>query len=408
MGHESIEASVVPKRTAHRHGRVLYLINSLGGGGAERSLVELLPHYSAAGIEPVVACFRHREEGVEEEVRGLSIDLRYFSEGGVMTWAYRLRNLLRTEPFDLVHTTLFESDLAGRVAAAGLTVPVLTSLVNTSYAKVRLSDPNVTRQGLWAARMIDGWTARNLTTHFHAITHAVKDASVSALGIAPERVTVIERGRDPSRLGSPSAERRSRARRALGLNDDEEIILTVGRQEFQKGQKYLLEAYARLVRRRPKTKLLLVGRNGNASTDLERLHSELELQDRVRFLGYRDDVSEVLAGSDLFVFPSLYEGQGGALVEAMALGLPVIATDLPSTREVVEENGNALLVPVQSSHGLAEAMERLLEDPARMSAFGRRSSEIFHTRFTLERSASRMVELYRSVMGRGQPPLSTR
>lgn len=381
--------------------RVLYLINGLGGGGAERSLLELLPHYDAAGIELVVGCFRRREEGVEEEVSRLAVDLHYFSGGSVMNRARQVRSFLRTKRFDLVHTTIFESDLTGRVAAAGLPVPVLTSLVNTSYAKVRLSDPNVSRCGLWTARMLDGWTARNLTTHFHAITQAVKDASVHALGIDPDRITVIERGRDLVRLGSPSSESRRRARRVLGLDDDEEVIVSVGRQEFQKGQKYLLEAFSRIVRNRPRARLLLVGRRGHASTDLEALHEELQLEERALFLGHRENVPELLASADVFVFPSLFEGQGGALIEAMAMGLPVIATDIPSTREVVEEERNALLVPVESSQSLAEALERLLDDPALMSAFGQRSSKIFHARFTLERSALRMVELYRSVIGQG-------
>lgn len=116
----------------------------------------------------------------------------------------------------------------------------------------------------------------------------------------------------------------------------------------------------------------------------------------------------MLASADVFVFPSLFEGQGGALVEAMAMGLPVIATDIPSTREVVEEERNALLVPIESSESLAEALERLLDDPALMSTFGQRSSKIFHARFTLETSALRMVELYRSVTGQGRLLFSER
>lgn len=381
--------------------RVLCVINSLGGGGAERSLVELLPYFEATGIEPVVTCLRRRQEGVESEVRSRDFELRYLDDGGFLHWTARLRSMLRSERWDLVHTTIFESDIAGRLAALGIGIPVLTSLVNTSYEPVRLSDPNVSRRGLWMARTIDGWTARHLTAHFHAITHAVKDSAVRTLGIRAERVTVVERGRDPVRLGEPSAERRARVRRALGLEADEEVVVTVGRQEYQKGQKHLLEAFARVARARPSARLLLVGRPGNASQDLARVHRRLELGDRVRFLGYRDDVPDVLAGADLFVFPSLYEGQGGALVEAMALGLPVVATDIPSTREVTEEGRNALLVPIESPRPLADAMIRLLEEPERRSAFGGRSREIFHQRFTLETSAARMIELYRSLASAG-------
>jgi glycosyltransferase involved in cell wall biosynthesis len=384
--------------------RILYLINSLGGGGAERSLVELLPHFEAAGIEAVVACLRRRTEGHESEIRGRSVDLRYFPGRGVVAWTRYLRELLKVESFALIHTTIFESDIAGRLAAAGSGIPVLTSLVNTSYERIRLKDPNVSRIGLWGARMLDGWTARRLTTHFHAITHAVKDASVRALGIPRDRITVIERGRDPSRMGEPSPERRARARRSLGLEISDEVLVTVGRQEFQKGQKHLIEAFRGILERRPRCRLLVVGREGNASADLRQLIARLDFGDRARLMGYREDVPEILAAADLFVFPSLYEGQGGALVEALALGLPIVATDIPSTREVVEPGHNAVLVPVEAPNEMAMAIERLLLDPQSMQKLGLRSRQIFESRFTIGRSASRMMNLYASLLSEAGTP----
>jgi glycosyltransferase involved in cell wall biosynthesis len=249
--------------------------------------------------------------------------------------------------------------------------------------------------------MLDSWTARLLGTHFHAITHAVKDASIRALGIDPRKVTVIERGRNPERLGQRSPERRARIRRSLGLGEEDEVLVNVGRQEFQKGQAGLLTAFARIAAVRPRARLLIVGRAGNASAKLAQLQGSLGLGQRLQFLGYRADVPDILAGADMFVFPSMYEGQGGALIEAMALGLPVVATDIPSTREVVDRDGNACLVP-QEPESLAEAILRLLDDRDRMETYGRRSVEIFHARFTLDKSAARMIELYRGLIG-GSP-----
>lgn len=390
------QAARVRPASEIRAARVLLVINSLGGGGAERSLAELVPLYREAGIEPMIACLKKREEGVEEEVRRAAIPVVYLDGNDLLTWTRRLRHLARSRSIDLIHTTLFESDLVGRFAVLGTGIPVLTSLVNTSYVPERLSDPNVSRLGLWAVRMIDGWSARHLTTHFHAISHAVKDASVTALGIPPERITVVERGRDTTRLGKPSSERRDMARKLLGLDRDDELIVNVGRQEFQKGQKFLLGAMARLIPRRPLSKLLIVGNTGNASAELSAEHKRLRLGDRVRFLGYRGDVPEILAAADLFVFPSLFEGAGGALIEAMGLGLPVVASDIPSTREVAGES--ALLVPAASADKLAEGIETLLEDPTRARALGRRASEIFGSRFTLDSSASRMVHMYQSLI----------
>lgn len=380
---------------------LMLVINGLGTGGAERSLAEMLPGYMAAGIRPTVVCLSRKAEGVADDVERQGFDVQVLRGGGLVGWSRALRRLVARRRPDLIHTTIFESDVAGRLAAAGTSTPVLTSLVNTTYAPIRLQDPNISRTRLQAAKVLDGWTARHLTEHFHAITQAVKAAAVDALRLPPDRITVVERGRDPQRLGRPSAERRGEARARLGLRPDQRVLVTVGRQEFQKGQRHLLDAMA-LLGEEMDAILLVAGRTGSATEELQRLCSRPSLRDRVRWLGHRDDVPEILAAGDVFVFPSLYEGLGGAIIEAMALGLPVVASRLPAIEEVVEEGRSALLVPVGLPGELADAVSSLLADPARASALGARGRRIFEERFTLKRSTDRMVELYRSVAAAGR------
>ncbi|CAN5908593.1 glycosyltransferase family 4 protein [soil metagenome] len=375
--------------------RLLYLINGLGTGGAERSLAELLPFYLANRIEPTIVCLYRRKEGVEDSLRSLGYEIRYLPAGRLPGKILALRRSLRAERPDLIHTTLFESNLIGRLAAAGTGIPLLTSLVNTPYDPIRLQDPNINRLGISIVKSVDRWTGHFLTTHFHALTHAVKEAAVQTLHIPPERITVIGRGRAPERLGTPSAERRAQARRHLGLRAEDEVILTVGRQEYQKGQRFLLEAMRLLVPTRPHLQLLISGRTGHATSELQELHESSGLGERVRFLGHREDVPDLLAAADIFAFPSLFEGFGGALIEAMALGLPIVASDLPTLREVVEPDGSGVLVEPASPPALAAAITRLLDDPELARALGSRGMEIFHERFTVERSAMQMIELYR-------------
>jgi glycosyltransferase involved in cell wall biosynthesis len=104
----------------------------------------------------------------------------------------------------------------------------------------------------------------------------------------------------------------------------------------------------------------------------------------------------------MFVFPSLYEGTGGAAIEAMALGLPIVTSDIPSMREVVGAGESAVLVPPGDPAPLADAIALLLSDRDKMKQLGRRGSEMFQERFTLERSALRMVELYRDLITKGR------
>lgn len=381
---------------------VLYVIDSLGTGGSERSLAELLGPLARQGVRSVIAALRQRPHGVERHVVEAGFDVRFIRSTSRLGRIRAVRRLVASERPDLVHTTLFESDVAGRVGAAGLGVPVVSSLVNTSYDPVRLRDPNVRANRLRLARMVDGWTARHLTDHFHAVTRVVKEAAVRDLRIPAARITVIERGRDPDRIGAPDPGRRDRARERLGLSPQDEVLVNVGRQEFQKGQRHLIEAMVELSRVRPNAVLLIAGRGGRASADLERLWRETELGDRVRFLGFIEDVPEVLAAADIFVFPSLYEGLPGALIEAMASGLPIVASEIDATLEVLEPGRNAILVPPSSASHLAGAVLRLLCEGETRRAFGSRSRSIFEERFTLEGSVRRMAAMYETIVsGRG-------
>ncbi len=173
--------------------------------------------------------------------------------------------------------------------------------------------------------------------------------------------------------------------------------MAVGRQEYQKGHRYLLDAMHQLADR-PNLVLLVAGRTGNESDELRRILATMpETAERVRLLGHRSDVAEILAASDPFVFPSLFEGMPGAVIEAMASGLPIVASDIEPVREVVDIGTNALLVPSRDASALADAVRELLDDHSRINAMGRRSREIFDERFTIERSVHGFLDLYREL-----------
>ncbi len=376
--------------------KILFVIDGLGQGGSERSISELLSFLKRVHIECIVVCLHERREGVQTEVQHLGFNIRFLKSKGWFARIRALRKIIRMEKPDVIHTTLFESNILGRLAGWGR-APVMSSLVNTQYDPVRFQDPGIRSGLLRIVQKIDSWTGRHLTTHFHAVSATAKQAGVNALGLKPERITVVERGRDPSRLGHPDTNRFREARMRLGLTEDQEVIVNVGRHEYQKGQCYLLEAMAQLLPGRPGLVLLIAGRHGTSTDDLVRFCDQQSLNGSVRFLGHREDVPEILAAADVFVFPSLYEGLPGAVIEAMALGLPVVASDIGPLRDAVEPDGNAILVSPRSSLELARAVQTLLEDRQKRITFGLRSREIFENRFLLERSASRMIDLYHHV-----------
>jgi glycosyltransferase involved in cell wall biosynthesis len=375
--------------------RVLFIVDSLGAGGAERSLQELLPAFIEKGVQPVVACFHRRPEGVEQLV-AQSHDLRFLPQGPRSVQMLALRRIARQERVVLAHTSLFEADAFGRAALAGSGIPLVTSLVNMPYEAERLRyDPNVNRFKLAAVRGIEIATGL-LAAHFHAITHAVKEAAQRRLLIPAHKVTVVYRGRDEQRLGRRSPERRRRVRRALGIPDDAWVILNAARQEFQKGQRGLLEAFSKVSR--PGKLLLIAGRRGNASSQLEAGVAELKLGPAVRFLGHRDDVPDLMAAADVFVLPSLWEGLGCVVLEAMALELPIVASDLAPVREIVANESSALLSTPGDSSALIRALDRVSGDIGLAAALAGRARSSFEQRFTLEHSAQGMLALFERVV----------
>ncbi len=382
---------------------VLYVINQLGPGGTERSLADLVSGMESEGVVASIACLRPTAVDLRPDAR-VTCPVEILEGRGTADKARHLRGLLRRRPPDLVHTMLFESDLVGRLAAAGTGIPVLSSLVNTSYEPARYRDPAISRNRLRAVQWIDSLTGRLLTNHFHAVTDAVKTSAVRHLRLRPDRITVVHRGRDPRRLGTPGPERRARARAALGLDAADEVLVNVGRQEYQKGHRFLLEAVALLAPTRPRLRVVIAGKEGRMTPELQRLLDTRNLRGTVRFLGNRSDVPEVLAAGDVFVFPSLYEGIGGAMIEAMALSLPVVCSDLPPLREVVEAGASAFLVPPENPVECADAVARILDEPALAGRFGARGREIFLERFTVGASAEGMVRLYRSLVDKGETP----
>ena len=366
-------------------------------------MAELLPEMVRADILPVVLCLRKRqEEGIEEEVVKKGFDVRFIPGSSFFSKVLNLRKFLRKEKPDLIHSSLFQANLITRFAALGLPVAVLSSIVNTPYEKVRFEDPDISPARLRTVRQIDAWTSRHLTTHFHAVSNFAKSSAMKNLGIPGEQITVIERGRDPSRLGLPSLERRRCARQQLGLSEKKIVITNIGRHDYQKGQKYLLQTIPGLAQKYPEIVLLIAGRKGTSSAELERIRENLGLEEKVRFLGHCQNIPDILAATDLFVFPSLFEGLPGAILEAMALGLPLVASDIPSNREVLEEGKNALLVAPKSTAALSAAMDTLLADESLCRKFGQRSREIFEERFTIGRSGSRMIKLYQDIIATKQ------
>jgi glycosyltransferase involved in cell wall biosynthesis len=378
--------------------RVLHVIDSLGRAGAEQSLVATAPHLLDSGIDLHVAYLVERD-GLRQELEATGVPVHSLADGrGRASLIRRTADeVARVRP-DVVHTTLFEADLAGRLAAFRRRVPCISSLVNVAYG--RTESAGLPRARLRAAQAADAATGR-LVTHWHALTRHVAQVMSRRLLIPPHRIEVIPRGRDARALGRRTAQRRAAVRTRLGVDPDTPLVLAVGRQERQKGLDLLLEAVPELARRHPDLRVLVAGRQGGASAELDGRRKQLSVADVVQFLGVRDDVPDLMAAADVLAFPSRWEGAGGTVLEAMALGCPLVVTDHPVLREALDGR-SALLVPAESPEALGTAILSTLDDPDAAAARAEVARHRFLADFTVEVSAARTAEMYRRVAAAGR------
>jgi glycosyltransferase involved in cell wall biosynthesis len=375
---------------------VLYLIDTLRPGGAERSLAALAPHYRDLGIKLDVATLVDTD-GLQVELETGGAELFSVGPGGGRVGrARRFADLVRDRRPDLVHTTLFESDIIGRVGARAARTPVVSSLVNEAYGPEHAAEPGIRESRLRPAQALDALTAR-ATVRMHAVSERVSVIMSRRLMYPRSRIDVIPRGRDPLVLGRRTTARRERVRGALGVAPATMVVLAVARQEPPKDLGTLVKAFARVRAVQMASHLYIAGRPGSATSNLERAIAELELGASVTLLGERADVADLLCAADVFVLSSRREGMPGSVIEAMALETPIVASDLPQVREIASD-GCAMLVRAGDVDGFARAIldcENHRDSTKRRveCAFTR-----FGEHFTIADTARRMLGFYERCM----------
>jgi glycosyltransferase involved in cell wall biosynthesis len=387
--------------------RILYVIDSLVAAGAERSLAAVAPHYTSRGIELEVA-FLHDRPGVQADLEAAGVRLLSLAgPGGRVGWALRARRLVASRRPDLVHTTLFEADVAGRIGATLAGVPVVSSLVNLAYSPDQASVPGAARWKLRGAQLLDTLTAQRVI-RFHANASHLAEVMARKLHVPRGLVEVIPRGRDPKRLGRRDPERRARARADLGVASGSPLLLAIARHEHQKGLDVLLEALPAVRERVPAARLAIAGRDGNQTPLLLKAADRPGVRGAVDFLGPRDDVADLLCAADVVVIPSRWEGLSNVLIEAMALEAPVVASDLPTLHDAVTDGETARLVPSGDAGWLATAIVDTLGDPGGAAHRAARAHQRFLRHFTIDRVVDQMAGFYeRALATAGRGPVKT-
>ena len=366
---------------------VLHVISALPVGGVENQLCLVLKRYDRARVFPCVCSLGDKGEvGREIEAAGIEVvslnKLRHGFDWGIVR---DLMRVIRQRGIHVVRTHQYHANLYGRLAAYLCRVPCIVPSIHNVY----------TRDRKLHRRVLNNLLGR-ISDRVIAVSGAVKDDIMAYDGLSADKITVLYNGVEEGRFAGIDG---AGARSVFGIPADADVVGTVGRLTHQKGQEYLVEAMSVVLKEFPRTLLLIVG-DGPAGSGLRGLVKQRGMEGSVIFTGSRKDVPDMLAAMDIFVFPSLWEGLPNALVEAMAAGKPIVATDIKPNREVLGSGQTGLFVPCEDSAATAAGIMQLLRDRESASQFASAARERALSQFTINKTVNAYTDLFEEILER--------
>jgi len=378
--------------------RVLRVITRLNIGGPANEIRPLCRLASDHGFQTVLAAgkadtnegdlFDSMEVpgGGKVRIRGLGRSPGVWTE---MKAIASLRGLIRDFRPHVVHTHTSKAGALGRLVARVLRVPVICHTFHGHVLEGYFSP-------LVSATLVRTESLLARLTDVVFVLGPRNRADLIRLGIG-RRVEMIPPGFDLKRLRALGQERAPDCRKHLGVPDGSPVLLALGRLASVKGIDVLLEALERLKCQDVRPHLLVVG-DGPRRSSLEALADDLGLQTRVRFLGWKADIREVLGAADLLVLPSRNEGYPHAVIEAMAAGIPVIASAVGEVPELVEDGATGFLVPPDDPDALASRIRSVVSDPDILNALGKAATGILSRCHREEDMVARTCAMYRGLL----------
>ncbi|MBI3098095.1 MAG: glycosyltransferase [Planctomycetes bacterium] len=375
--------------------RILHLITELEVGGAETAMALLASGSRGRGHEVEVASLRGPgpigERLARERIPVHTIGMRGARDAGAIA---RVRRLLRERRPDILHTHLFHATLVGRLASRGPLARAGPGNGPRVVSTIQVCE----RERRWHP-LLDGLT-QSLSDGVVCVSGAVRDWAVRCAGIPRGKCRVI-----PNPVSIPPGAARlaggavASTRRALGVPDGVRLVLTLGRLHRQKGIDILIQAIPDVRRRLPDVFFAIAG-DGPEREPLSRLAERWRVADAVRWLGWRADAADLLASADLFCLPSRWEGLPLSILEAFALGVPVVATAADGSAELLRGGETGWPALPEDPIGLAESIVESLTRPEESAARAGRALDLVRREYTVDRVVESHEALYRSVVAR--------
>ena len=365
---------------------ILFVIDNLKPGGAQKTLLSLVEALDPSATQPVVWCLG--ETGPSEAaLRKMGVRVFRFKRPLIycgIALAFMACHI-RRHRVALMQSFLFHSDILARILGKLACVPAVVASVRSG---------EMTKPG-WKCRLnrrVAAWA--DLTI---AVSEDALDFAIAREGLQRKKAVVVMNGIDLAEYDP--ALRVPPEELDAGIPPNARVVGAVGRLGSEKAHRSLIEAFAQVCERVPDAHLVVAG-DGPMRDELVALTQRLGLAGKAHFLGFREDVQRVLAAMDVFCLPSLFEGMSNALLEAMAMGRPCVATAVAGNKALIRDGEEGLLVPTFDSNALADAIATLLQDRERAAAVGMAARKRVEQEFTIERMLSGYAAAYHSVLER--------
>jgi len=366
---------------------VMHVINAYALGGAEKLVFDIASGMDKTKFDVFVCSIAARGDEIERAVRHdlenrgvktLSLDKAPCKQR--LHSILKLAKILWKNKIDIVHTHCPSPDFYGCLAAFICRVPLVLSTIHNTAGYSRCNEKVL---GYFSYKYI-------------AISEQVQKYAVSGLHIPTHKIALIHNGINMEKFKRPSVIKEDKLAE-LGIAGNKKIITNIGRVAEQKGQLYLIQAAKIILKQFPDVHFLILGDDQSdkkLAQELKQIVKTENLNDYITFAGVRQDVPEILAITDVFAFPSLWEGFSLVTLEVMAAGVPMVATDVGSIREVLVDRENGLIVPPKDVAALAEGIKFMLSDPERAKAMGLKGKKAVQEKFAIENTVRGYEELY--------------
>jgi len=354
------------------------MIETGGPGGAEQMLLRLADEYDRRGLAQMVCLRKDGWLAGEVRRRGLALEIRTLGRLPDLGWLCELRRLARIYGVTAIHAHEFAMNVRAAMLAKWLKIPVVATVHGKSYYGDRQ-----------ARRLAYRVTSR--LTNLIAVSEDIRNHLISKIRISPLRTSVIPNGVDTRRFCF-NAEKRYMMRAQLGIQDDQLLLGTIGSYYPVKGHRFLIDAMKKLVAVDRNVKLVMAGQ-GPLAGELRNQVNANKLAEDVQIIGYIEDIPALLSALDIFVMPSLSEGQPLALLEAAANGRCIVATNVGGIPEIIANNESGVLVPPGDVDALAGVLARLLSEPDLRLALASNATTTVQKHWSIQRTADRYLAL---------------